>query len=116
MTALNPRQRSKGALLVFPKTHFTHLTETPDEVLFSLMELIDKSHKLLVKKYSPDGVYVFINAGIKAGQSEDHMHFQIIPRYKDVEYSFERSRAFERSSFEDLEPLAKEIKHSLEEK
>jgi len=42
--------------------------------------------EIIQKKYSPDGFNIGINIGRAAGQTVDHVHLHLIPRYEgDVE-------------------------------
>ncbi|WNZ56774.1 HIT family protein [Microbulbifer sp. MKSA007] len=86
--AVNPRQRSKGALLVIPSWHTNHFTACDSAVLSDVSNLILTGVDILREAFQPDGIHTFCNSGVSAGQSEDHMHVQIIPRYADEPYSF----------------------------
>lgn len=73
---------SKGHLLIITKRHVKSYFTTTHEEKKALDDLICKAKKLLDKKYNPDGFNIGINEGESAGQTVDHLHIHLIPRYK----------------------------------
>ena len=74
---LNP-----GHALVVPKRHvrdFFDLSQTEQEGIWSLVPLV-RSH--IDEQHSPSGYNLGLNIGESAGQTVDHAHLHIIPRYK----------------------------------
>jgi len=74
--------RSKGHTLVITKKHYEKFEEVPNEILCELMESI----KIVLEKLKPlnyDGYNILNNNGVVAGQEIPHVHFHIIPRYKN---------------------------------
>ncbi|WP_396912036.1 DUF3427 domain-containing protein [Mycolicibacterium sp.] len=53
---------------------------TPDE-RSDLMALVDDVREAIVPQHRPDGFNVGFNAGSSAGQTIDHLHIHVIPRY-----------------------------------
>ncbi|WP_444919883.1 HIT family protein [Microbulbifer sp. CnH-101-G] len=104
--AINPRQRSRGALLVMPFAHTHHLTDCNPQELSDISDLTLTGIHLLRETLEPDGIHTFCNSGMAAGQSEDHMHVQIIPRYAQDPYSFAPSDEIPISSDDELMSLA----------
>ena len=47
----------------------------------ALVDMIDKSKKLIEKNHSPDGYNIGMNCGESAGQTVMHFHCHVIPRY-----------------------------------
>lgn len=78
----------EGHLLVIPKRHVNQiieLTTKEREELFNLMDLAVYSLNLLMK---PQGFNIGCSIGDVAGESINHLHFHILPRYKgDVSWS-----------------------------
>jgi len=71
---------NKGHALVFPKAHvasFFSLTE-----IVSFYSLMQHTKQVLDAEFSPDGYNIGINEGRAAGQTIDHFHCHLIPRYK----------------------------------
>lgn len=93
-TFLNIRQRSRGALLVAPRRHVQALSMLTEEEMAGMMECVQRAGAALTRALQPDGLHLFCNAGRIAGQSEGHVHFQVIPRYAGVAYDFRASAVY----------------------
>ena len=72
---------SRGHALVLPRQHVGCVYELPDEEQAELWRLAGEVQKLLEREFSPDGFNIGINDGEAAGQTVDHAHIHIIPRY-----------------------------------
>lgn len=78
---INPA--SEGHTLIIPKRQFSSFFEaTPDEVV-AIYDLLQKTKKVLVEKFNPDGFNIGVNVGEVAGQTVMHAHMHLIPRYKN---------------------------------
>jgi len=76
---------SPGHTLVIPGDHIGALMELPENDFKEIWELVAHVRKLLIEKYKPDGFNIGINEGAAAGQTVDHAHIHIIPRFnRDV--------------------------------
>lgn len=77
---------SPGHMLVVPRRHvadFFLLTAEEQAAVWSLLEPVRRH---IEKNHSPDGYNLGINIGAAAGQTVDHAHLHVIPRYAgDVE-------------------------------
>ncbi len=71
-----------GHTLVIPRRHVKSLLALADKDTDKLFELVKKISKIIHKVLKPDGIDVGTNYGRIAGQSVDHLHVHIIPRYK----------------------------------
>lgn len=77
---------NQGHLLIIPFRHFDNYFDATDDELMSISSLMKEAKKMLDQQYQPDGYNVGVNIGIDAGQSINHVHVHLIPRYKgDVE-------------------------------
>lgn len=77
---------SPGHTLVIPKRHVASFFDLTPAEINACMELITEEQKLLDEEFTPDGYNIGVNVGTAAGQSINHVHIHIIPRYKgDVE-------------------------------
>ncbi len=77
---------SKGHLLIIPYRHFADYFEVSSDEKNQLFMLLDKAKVFCDEEYQPSGYNVGINIGADAGQTINHMHIHLIPRYKgDVE-------------------------------
>ena len=74
---------TKGHCLILPKEHYANLFELPEETAAEAMKLAKKLSKEIVDKLSADGLNLVQNNGEAAGQTVNHFHLHIIPRYKD---------------------------------
>ena len=77
---------NKGHALIIPKKHCSDYFELTFREQSACIFMLNQVKKLLEKRFNPDGFNVGINIGINAGQTVDHVHIHLIPRYKgDIE-------------------------------
>lgn len=77
---------SEGHFLVIPYRHFANYFDINDEECEELWSLVARGREICEEKFHPDGYNIGINVGAAAGQSINHLHIHVIPRYKgDVE-------------------------------
>ena len=77
---------SEGHFLVIPYRHFANYFDINDEEREELWALVAQAREICEEKYHPDGYNIGINVGAAAGQSINHLHIHVIPRYRgDVE-------------------------------
>ena len=72
---------SAGHTLVVPRTHesdFFNLTEAEEMALWRAVRTV---HARLEARFAPRGYNVGINVGRAAGQTVEHVHVHVIPRY-----------------------------------
>lgn len=74
---------SKGHLLVIPKEHFVNVFDCPDDILSHIIKISKKMALLVKEKLKADAINIANNSGKEAGQEVFHLHFHIVPRYKD---------------------------------
>ncbi len=74
---------TKGHCLILPKDHYANLFELPEETAMEAMKLAKKLSKSLMEKLSADGLNLVQNNGAAAGQTVNHFHLHIIPRYEN---------------------------------
>ena len=74
---------TKGHALILPKNHADNLYELPDETAAEAMKLAKKMAKTMREKLGCDGVSLVQNNGEAAGQTVNHFHLHVIPRYAD---------------------------------
>lgn len=80
---LNINPASRGHLLVIPKEHFENVLDCPDEILSHIIKVSKKIAKLAKEKLGADAINIANNSGKEAGQEVFHLHFHVVPRYKD---------------------------------
>lgn len=95
LAILDISQVTYGHTIVMPKKHVRNILEADDETVEKCMKVVHKLAKQIVKNTDASGCNILNNCGEVAGQSVDHLHFHIIPRYgKDdaVEFKFNKSK------------------------
>jgi histidine triad (HIT) family protein len=82
---------SPGHVLVIPKKHYETLSDMDEEIAGSVFKTVAKIHKSL-KLLTPNsnGFNILQNNGYGAGQDIPHVHFHLIPRFKNdyVKFKF----------------------------
>ena len=73
---------SKGHHLVITKRHVASYFDCTPEEREELWQMIDELQQALAEEYNPDGFNIGINIEAAAGQTVQHMHIHLIPRYK----------------------------------
>lgn len=76
-----------GHTLVIPKRHVKSLLALADKEVDKLFEVVKKTARTIYKTLKPNGLDIGTNYGRLAGQSVDHLHVHIVPRYKG-DFSF----------------------------
>lgn len=72
---------SEGHALILPKAHSASLLEYPAEKLGTVFTVAQKVGQAMEKGLGCDGVNILANCRPAAGQSVDHFHVHVIPRY-----------------------------------
>ena len=77
---------NNGHSLIIPKRHCSDYFELTFKEQASCMFMLNKVKEIVSETFNPDGFNIGINIGEKAGQTVNHVHIHLIPRYKgDVE-------------------------------
>ena len=100
---------SKGHTLVLPKEHIRNITTCPKDLLdkaFRVAQLIAQAE---ITQLGASGVNVITNCGAAAGQSVDHFHIHVIPRFENDGLKL----GFEPGKLEDAD--MKQICYSIKE-
>lgn len=74
---------TRGHALILPKEHAANLYELPDVTAEAVMPLAKKMACIMREKLRCDGLNLVQNNGATAGQTVEHFHLHIIPRYLD---------------------------------
>ena len=72
----------EGHLLIIPKGHVSSLFEADGGERKALMEMLERAREYVISEYSPQGFNIGINEGRAAGQTVEHLHIHLIPRYE----------------------------------
>ena len=77
---------NEGHALIIPKRHCADYFDLTFKEQAAGIFMLNKVKEIVSKRYNPDGFNVGINVDEKAGQTVNHVHIHLIPRYKgDVE-------------------------------
>jgi len=71
-----------GHALVVPKTHVENILDLPDNQVESFFQAVKKVVSLLKERLDPIGFTIGINHGRISGQTIDHLHVHVVPRYE----------------------------------
>ena len=72
-----------GHTLLVPRGHHPQLSDLPDDVAAATGSLLPRLCRAIKAATGADGLNVVINNGQAAGQTIDHCHWHIIPRFLD---------------------------------
>ena len=88
--------------LVVPKEHCDSFLDCPDEIRNHVFEVASKLANKLEKTLHCDGINILSNVHEAAGQSVNHFHVHLIPRYKDHDTVTIEFHEIEKPDFEEL--------------
>lgn len=72
---------AEGHMLVIPKRHVGSLFDTTTAEGAAIWDLVRQVRMRLAREISPEGFTIGINDGVAAGQTIDHAHIHIVPRW-----------------------------------
>lgn len=75
---LDISQATIGHTLVVPKKHYPNILSLEDNDILGVVSLVCKK---IEKALDVHNFNILNNCGVKAGQTVDHFHIHIIPRY-----------------------------------
>ena len=104
----------KGHTLVIPKQHHDPLMNVPKDLLKKLILVVQRIATAQVSGLKADGVNVSQANGEIAGQIIQHVHFHVIPRYKDDKHSW-HCQAGKYDSMDEMGGYASRISAAIKE-
>lgn len=109
---LEIKPANPGHVIVIPKKHYSVLPQMPDKELAMLSILVKRIAAVVFEITQPEGISIRQRNGAAAGQMVPHVHFHIIPRYKDdnIEHDWEPKEL----SDEQFDKIQKILKKRLE--
>ena len=98
---LDISQATLGHTLVVPKKHYENIFELPEDS--SIFNIVTKLATKIKKATNCSGINILNNNGVSAGQTVNHFHIHIIPRYENdkLEINFP-SNSLTKEEFNDL--------------
>lgn len=85
---LDLSQITKGHTLVLPKKHYDDLGTITNEDYTKVMLVVKKLSKAIIKAFDAKGCNIINNMGEIAGQTINHFHVHITPRFNKEELVF----------------------------
>jgi diadenosine tetraphosphate (Ap4A) HIT family hydrolase len=73
---------SLGHCLVIPRRHVSSIFDLPSEEYMGYLQLVRTLKNLLSARHSPAGFNLAVNDGKAAGQTVEHAHIHLVPRYE----------------------------------
>lgn len=70
-----------GHAVIVPKHHADNILSLPDETVGPVFQAVKKVTEMLERALAPEGFTIGINHGRISGQTVDHLHIHVIPRY-----------------------------------
>jgi histidine triad (HIT) family protein len=78
---INPVNR--GHTLLMPKLHHSRVSDLPDGLAGAVSSLLPRLCRAITAATGAEGLNIIVNNGRAAGQTIDHCHWHIIPRWSD---------------------------------
>lgn len=72
---------SPGHCLVLPRRHVPLFWDLSPSELTALFSLLSEAKAIVDERYQPGGYNIGVNVGEVAGQTIQHVHIHLIPRY-----------------------------------
>ncbi len=72
-----------GHTLLVPKGHYRSLPDLPDALAGAVCSLLPRLCRAVAAATGAEGLNVIVNNGRAAGQTIDHCHWHVIPRFND---------------------------------
>lgn len=73
---------SRGHTLVVSRRHEKDYFALPDAERAAMWEVVGEVRRHLESSLEPDGYNIGMNVGAAAGQTLEHTHIHVVPRYK----------------------------------
>jgi histidine triad (HIT) family protein len=72
-----------GHTLVVPRAHCVGVLDAPADVLAATMALVQQVSQAMTRALDATGVVLLNASGPHSGQSVDHLHVHVVPRWPD---------------------------------
>ena len=108
---LNRTQYEHGALLVTPNAHVATVMDAPEPLVADVHLEARRLAIRLIQVLGATGVNVFQNNGASAGQTVEHYHVHVVPRYQGSDPAQRvRERDFDHTPLAELQALANRLR------
>ena len=82
---LDISQVTKGHALVISKNHYDNFLSVPKEEMHKVMDVAQMIGQVAIKFLGAQGVNILTNCYEAAGQTVNHFHVHVIPRYANTD-------------------------------
>jgi diadenosine tetraphosphate (Ap4A) HIT family hydrolase len=72
---------SDGHALVIPRRHVASAGDLTEAEVTAIWQLLQEMREVVRQRHRPDAFNIGVNDGPVAGQTVNHAHFHLIPRY-----------------------------------
>jgi histidine triad (HIT) family protein len=110
MAFLDINPTNPGHTLVIPKAHIETILEIQPEELSVLAQTVKIVAQALTDALNPDGLNILQNNKEIAGQLVPHIHFHLVPRFKDDGVPYFFGAQTKKMDEKKLEEIANKIK------
>ena len=83
LAILDLSQTTYGHTLVMPKKHYDNMLAIPQNEWAHLMKVVKTLSEKIMTRLNAKGFNILINTNEAAGQTVNHLHVHIIPRYDE---------------------------------
>jgi diadenosine tetraphosphate (Ap4A) HIT family hydrolase len=73
---------SDGHALVIPRRHVASVGDLTEAEVTAIWQLLREMREVVRQRHRPDAFNIGVNDGPVAGQTVNHAHFHLIPRYR----------------------------------
>lgn len=81
VAVLDVNPRAPGHSMVLTRRHAENILDLPDGEFAEVFKFVKKTTGLIQEALKPDGFTIGINHGRVSGQTIDHLHIHILPRW-----------------------------------
>lgn len=89
---LDISRNPEGHTLVIPKEHSVNMFDANESSFAWVMKTVQKVSQHYKNIGYADGINIYVNNGIEAGQEVMHLHVHIIPRHSDDQIAFSHTQ------------------------
>ncbi len=102
----------KGHALVVPRQHVESIMQARPDMLAQVIEVARKVAQAQLNGLKADGVNIFQANGAVAGQVVPHLHFHVVPRFKNDHHHWNWA-AKKYDSFDEMKQVAEALRKAF---
>ncbi len=102
-----------GHILVLPRKHIPNIYLMPDDVGTHIMTMAITVARAIIKQLQPAGLNLIQANGAAAGQTINHFHLHLVPRYEDDGVILKFGHGSVQGNTAELEQIASKIRNVL---